>query len=158
MNELMIIAASAALTFFSLLIATVLLFKDDLKNIMSYRKIRTIPFSCRRCAGCCSKTVVLNSSDKARLREHNIDLEQATQKVFGAIRVMRRNKRNECVYCSSEPTTPAGEKKSLCTIYEARPAACRNFPFINYRFAKGADCRCTFVKQSLKDCSKKSII
>ena len=88
-------------------------------------------YDCKKCPGyCCSYPVIeVKDRDAIRIAKHfGIPIETAEKKYFksdhGYKRMMRRKKDphfgKTCQFFDIEARR--------CTIYEARPASCRNFP------------------------------
>jgi uncharacterized protein len=85
---------------------------------------------CTACANCCRHTIVDVSADDIDAIAGHLDMtvDQVTAMYTDpderdpSSRVLR-NRNDACVFLDS----------NLCIIYEARPAACRNFPHIGLR-------------------------
>jgi Fe-S-cluster containining protein len=89
------------------------------------------PYNCLKCPGyCCSYPVIeVKDRDAARIARHfGVSPQEAERRYFkkakGYSRVMRRKKDQHfgriCQFFDTEARR--------CTIYEARPAACRVYP------------------------------
>jgi uncharacterized protein len=92
---------------------------------------KKLKYDCLKCPGyCCSYPVIeVKERDAKRIAVHfNMTLEKAEKKFFKAVegykRVMKRKKDTHfgkiCQFFDTE--------KRRCTIYEARPSTCREFP------------------------------
>jgi uncharacterized protein len=92
---------------------------------------KKLKYDCLKCPGyCCSYPVIeVKNRDAKRIADHfGLTLEKAEKKFFKAVegykRVMRRKKDKHfgkiCQFFDLE--------KRRCTIYEARPSTCREFP------------------------------
>ena len=148
MIEFLIITTIIFLSVFSLVLAAVVVFKNDLKNIYYYRFFKDKKINCQRCATCCRYTVLVSKEDIERFKAANIPVNSVTQQIFPFIRILKKEK-NHCIFF--EETFDKNENKILssCSIHEHRPDACRRFPIINYGFVNGIDCRCNFVKTEI---------
>jgi uncharacterized protein len=92
---------------------------------------KKLKYNCLKCPGyCCSYPVIeVKNRDAKRIAEHfGLTLEKAEKKFFKSVegykRVMKRKKDVHfgkiCQFFDTD--------KRRCTIYEARPSTCREFP------------------------------
>jgi Fe-S-cluster containining protein len=92
---------------------------------------KKLKYNCLKCPGyCCSYPVIeVKNRDAKRIADHfGLTLEKAEKKFFKAVhgykRIMKRKKDTHfgkiCQFFDTD--------KRRCTIYEARPSTCREFP------------------------------
>ena len=143
-----LVVATCGISLLLLGFMLITLFRQEINNIIAYRQTRACSFNCMRCCDCCKKTVILSRNDCRRLAESGIELDYASFKVFGFIRILRK-KDDICIFCRQK--FKDGIMVSECSIYEYRPDVCRRFPFITYPGFKGADKRCKFIKKQVKE-------
>ncbi len=85
-------------------------------------------FDCQSCANCCRETLVTVSASEVRVIGKYLSMDDAEVIRLYTVPGMEpsgdrvlRNEPNGCVFLDG----------SLCTIYEARPKVCRDFPHVH---------------------------
>ena len=80
-----------------------------------------IPENCTFCGLCCTLTVSLSSDDIRRIEKSGHSKEEFVEIDRNGKQLLKRNK-GWCTFFKREG------KVGICTIYESRPEACRDFP------------------------------
>lgn len=111
-----------------ILMLWLLILKKDLVALALGRQ----PFTCKRCAKCCLLVVRLTKEDIARMQKAGC--RDFVQMRKGVSYLKQIN--GVCPYLS------LSQGESSCSIYDARPEICRDFPAVKVWGCKGNDPRC----------------
>jgi Fe-S-cluster containining protein len=129
--------------------AGMFLFYREFEAISVARKLRNREWLCLRCSDCCQKTVLLSAADLARLQEATGSPRGDFASRFAWLRVLKKAPDGHCIFHLHNSDNL--NSVSACSVYLARPEACRRFPYLRYFGRPGLDPRCLAVKNHLRE-------
>ena len=122
-------------------------FKNEIKAIRTYRRLKGHVPECLRCTDCCRKTVTVSSQEVENISAASGMKAAEFVKSTMGIKYLRRDEHGNCIF-QDIVNGSSGDKISHCRIYPVRPAACRRFPRLKYWGIPGLDWRCRAVRQT----------
>jgi len=141
----LVILGSAFLLLLAMLAAAafLVLFHQEITAIRKARRMRSHngEWVCLRCTDCCCKTVILSRRDRQRLQEFTGSPAIVFSSRLAWLRILRKTADGHCIFHRHDTDA------SCCTVYPARPEACRKFPYLRYFGRPAIDPRCMAVKR-----------